>query len=775
MSTAVAQTTPAALFGFTDPIRPAAVDLRPVILDVQINGQAVEATRPLLRRGAQILFEKSELEAWQLVVPASPAATVDGNDYYDLLTIPGLRWGLDDATQTVKLKVPPEAFQNSSARSRSSVRPPASESVFGAFLNYDVAIQRDRSGTHSSGYFDTAVSGAFGLAVTSFVLGQSAYAGNRSATRLDTYYRFDNPDALTRLTIGDAIARSATWSTPFRYGGIQFGTQFGLQPGYINYPTPTLRGSSGLPSAVEVYVNDTLRYQGRADAGPFTVPNVPVLTGAGEMRFAVTDALGVLRTVTTPYYVSSNLLRPGLSDYSVEFGWNRLFYGERSFEYGHPFGSGTWRKGMNDSATIELHGETGATSQTAGGGVTWVTEPMGEFAVHAAASHSSDSGNGRLLRTSFTRTSADWSFAVSRQITTRDFTQIGWQDSFTHVNGQTQVFAGRSFGRYGSLGSSFTQLRYNTGERIAVLSANWSIAVADGGSLSTYVARTRQQTGPDITSVGLTFTMMLGDRQTAAVSVQRLAGRNTTTAEVDRSTPADIDGGYGYRVVAAQGEASRSEAGLDWQGRYGAATAEAANSKGDMAARVRASGAIGTAGGLLFAARQSDDAFALVTVPETAGLKVYRENQHLGTTDSNGRALLSGLRAYEPNRISINSEDLPIQALIGTDAIQVVPRYKGVAAATFDITRHTLANVVVHLTNGQPLPPGIEVRGAGRTTTLLSGYGGAVSIDAPRANERFEARWRNGQCSFKLGALDETGQSRDSGPCVCMPFSTATP
>ncbi len=775
MATAGGQTPPLAVAGSANAARPTAGDWQPLVLDVQVNAQAVEVAQPLMRRGSQLLVERSELASWQLVVPDAPAASVNGHDYYDLLAIPGTRWQLDDVTQTVKIEVLPEGFRASLARSRSFARPPASASVLGAFLNYDVALLRDRSGPHWSGYFDAAVSGAYGLAVTSFVAGQSAFAGDRAATRLDSYYRFDDPQAFTRLTVGDTITRSAVWSTPFRFGGVQFGTQFGLQPGYISYPTPTLRGSSGLPSAVEVYINDTLRYQGRADAGPFAVPNVPVLTGAGEMRFAVTDALGVQRTVTTPYYVSSSLLRPGLSDYSVELGWNRLYYGVHSFDYGRPFGSGTWRKGLDDSATIDLHGQTGATHQTAGGGVTWTVQPLGEFAVHAAASHSTDSGNGRLVRTSFKRSSADWNFAFSRQTATPAFTQIGWQDSTTHVGSQTQVFAGRSFGRYGSLGSSYTQLRYNTGERIAVLSANWSTVVAGGGSLSTYIARTRQPVGPDITSVGLTFTMMLGGRQTASVSLQRLGERNTLTTGVERAAPADIDGGYGYRLISAGGESARSEGSVDWLGRYGTATAEAANFRGDTALRVRASGAVGTAGGLLFAARQSDDAFALVTVPGAAGLKVYRENRHQGTTDSQGRAIVSGLRAYEPNRISIESEDLPIEALIGKDALQVVPRYKGVAAATFDITQHVLANVVVRLANGQPLPPGVELHSAGRGAALISGYGGAVSIDTPRASERFEARWRDGQCAFTLGALDDTGRPLRSDAYVCTPLLEVRP
>ena len=344
-----------------------------------------------------------------------------------------------------------------------------------------------------------------------------------------------------------------------------------------------------------------------------------------------------------------------------------------------------------------------------------------------------------------------------------------------HVRSQSQVFAGRSFGRLGSLGTSYTVLQYSSDERVAVVTANWSIPVAQGGSLSAYVARTRQQPGAPITSVGLSLSLPLGDRQSASMSIQRVDGRSITTAEVSRPASAEIGGDYGYRVGATRGGDSRSVATVDWLGRYGAVVAEAASSRGDAALRVRASGAIGSAGGLFFAASQSDDAFALVTVPGAVGLAVYRENQHVATTDSQGRAMLSGLRAYEPNRVSINSEDIPIDALVGADAIQVVPRYKGVAKATFDISRWRVANIVVRLPDDQPLPPGIEVRSANRAESFLSGFGGAVSISAPLAGERFEASWHQGKCTFTLGALGKDGQLLQPLIHVCAPDAPVPP
>ena len=751
-------------------------DAQPVILDIRINGQPQEATRPVRRQGARLLFARPDLEAWHLLVPAAPSAQIDGIDYYDIRSFAGVRATLDESTQTAQLEVSPEAFATDAKRARAARRVPLSEAALGAFLNYDVALQHDRNGTRASGYFDAAVSGDWGSVASNFVVGQSLLGTGSGAVRLDTRYSYDNPERLTRLTLGDSITQASAWSTPFRFGGVQFGTRFSLQPNYISYPTPTVRGGSAVPSAVEVYVNDTLRYQDHVNAGPFAISDVPVLTGAGDMRFAVTDALGVRRTVTTPYYVSTNLLRAGLSDYSLEAGWTRLNYGQRSNDYGRPFVSGSWRKGLEDTVTVELHGEADARNQTAGAGLAWVWAPIGEFGLHGAASRSSDGRRGTLARASYTRTSDDWNFSASRQVASRDFTQIGWEDSSAHVTSQSQIFAGRSLGRFGTLGAGYTLMRYSSnGERVGVLTASWSIAVAGDAWLSAYAARTTQNGTRAAATAGLTLTMPLGERRSFSLSTQRSNGRNTTTAEINQSPPSDS--GYGYRLLASRGQLERTEASVDWRGRYGNVTAEAASLNGDTALRLRASGAIGYTQGLVFATHQSDDAFALVTVPGTPGVKVYRENQPWTTTDAEGRAIVTGLRAYEPNRVSIDNTDLPIEAQLRGDTLQVVPRYKGVAIATFDVSHDRQVVAIVRLPDGRPLPPGIDVtrNTSTRTVPLISGYGGAVSIEGPQAGESFDARWRGGQCRFTLGVLPPRGPLPSLGPYTCEPFSTTAP
>jgi outer membrane usher protein len=755
----------------------------PLVIDVEVNGTAEGPARSALRHGGRLLFSRADLQAWRVIVPAQATAVVEGADYYDPAALPNGSVALEESTQTAQVRLPVTAFVANALTGKAANRPSLTPSVNAAFVNYSMALQHDSNGTAASGLLDSTVSGQWGLLANSVLVGQSAYQ-NENATglsslskmvRLDSYYRYDDPDRLTRLTVGDAITQNAVWSTPSRFAGVQFGTQFGLSPGYISYPVPSLTGGSAVASTLEAYVNNTLHYQGQVDSGPFSLSNVPVLSGAGEMSFSVSDALGVRRTVTTPYYVSTNLLRAGLSDYSVNVGWSRLNYGLQSNDYGSPFAAGNWRRGLSETATMELHGEAGAQVQVAGAGLTWVWAPLGEFGLHGAASRSQDAGSGTLGRVSFAHVTPEWSFSASRQSASAGFMQVAWLDSQTHTTGQTQLFLGRSLGRsYGSLGLAYTALRYSGGDEAKVLSLNHSIQLG-AVFLNTYVARTDSGVTANrqrVASVGLMLTLPLGERQTASATTNRQNGKSTTTVDVSQATPSDE--GLGWRVVASNGETKRAQAEATWRTPYASFNAQVVDLNKETSARVLAEGSLGYTSGMFFAAQSSSDGFALVTVPGAAGIKIYRENNLATTTDSEGHALVTGLRAHELNKISVDNGDLPISAQVHSDVLQVVPSYKGVAAATFDISRDLSATMQIRLPDGSPLPAGIDVVGEGRPSPLITGYGGTLQLDRPRAGERFEANWRTGHCSFTVGPIPTTGTLPQIGPYTCETMLSPT-
>jgi len=60
-----------------------------------------------------------------------------------------------------------------------------------------------------------------------------------------------------------------------------------------------------------------------------------------------------------------------------------------------------------------------------------------------------------------------------------------------------------------------------------------------------------------------------------------------------------------------------------------------------------------------------DDAFAVVHA-DAPGIDVFCENRPVARADASGKAIVPSLNAYEPNRISIDRNELPLNSSIAT-------------------------------------------------------------------------------------------------------------
>ena len=192
---------------------------------------------------------------------------------------------------------------------------------------------------------------------------------------------------------GDIINGGLAWSRPIRMGGLQSQSNFSLRPDLITTPLPTLGGSAAVPSTVDVYVNNIKTFSQDVGTGPFSVSNVPLISGAGNAELVIRDSAGHETRSSSPFYASASLLAPGLSSWSVEAGLPRLSYGSTSDAYiESPLGSATLRRGICDGLTMEAHAEGGAGVANGGVGAVIKTGTIGVAA--AAISGSSSAGVG---------------------------------------------------------------------------------------------------------------------------------------------------------------------------------------------------------------------------------------------------------------------------------------------------------------------------------------------------------------------------------------------
>ncbi|WP_216181416.1 fimbria/pilus outer membrane usher protein [Verticiella alkaliphila] len=736
------------------------------VVAVVVNGYDAGSLVTAARVGDRWFLRPADMLSlgWRPTALPAPGANAPAG-FVEPAATPGVQVRFEENSQTLYVTVPDGELEPQRLEATSASVPLPTGTVFGAFLNYDLAAERTPAGQSATGYFDSGISDDWGLVSNSGVVSSSPL--QRGATRLDSYFQREDAARLRRLRIGDSVTRNADWSSPVRFAGIQYGSDFALRPDYITFPTPGFTGSAAVPSAVELYVNNALRYQSQVDPGPFALDQLPVVTGSGELRFVIRDPAGIERTVTTPYYVSSQLLRAGLTAYSVEAGVVRRNYGVRSADYGQPIVSANWRHGLTDSLTVELHGEGNARHRAGGAGATWVWPRWGEFS--AAVAGSQGRGQGVLGRVGYARMGRTWNMSTTYERASDGYRQLDEELIGTAPRTQWQTVAGVSLGGAGTVSFAFSRLSYIEGSDVRLWSANYAIPAFERGYLNAYALMTEVAGNARSTSVGFMLTFPLGERRYAMTTAERRDGHWGGRAEVRQDAPADT--GIGYRVAASQGIYNRREAELGWRTRHGVFTAQAVHESQGVSGRLLASGGVGYADGMAFASRWIDNGFAVVTVPDSPGIGVYRENQPAAVTNKEGRALVTDLRAYDANRLSIDDRDLPIAASVSSDDITVVPRFRGAVAARFAVSRERSATLIVHLPDGSPLPPALTISSPGRAETALSGYEGKVFIQSPRAGERWTARGNDTACAFTVGAVPDNDVLPLLGPYRCEPVS----
>jgi outer membrane usher protein len=557
-----------------------------------------------------------------------------------------------------------------------------------------------------------------------------------------------------------------------RFAGLKWGTDFSLQPGFLSFPTPTFNGSAQIPSNVQLYVNNVLNYQGQVDQGPFALNRLPVVSGAGDVSVVVKDVLGVERRVTSSYYVSTALLRPGLSDFSVEAGAERQNYARQSFDYGRAFVAGSFRHGLTSSLTVETRAEGSQDVQDAGAGVATVIGKIGEVGGAVSGSRGPD-GTGFLYRVYASRLGSHWSVSLSYQSSTRDYAQLGFDRRFGRPREILQASAGANSQRLGSLSANISFLKLTDDTRTRVETVTYGKQLGKLGYLNAFALRTRSNDplalGHDKNvTVGASFSMILGKRRSAFVQVDN----NSRRAELQQNLP--DDNGWGYRLVASDGDISQQQAELDYRGHVIDLTGAVSRFDGQTAERFEASGGFVLAGSSILPTRKLQDSFAIVDVGQgQKGVRVFQENRRAATTNRNGVAIITNLRPYESNRISVAPDDLSLESTIANDNILVVPRYLAGVRAQFQVTNGHAGTVVIQLPNGDPLEPGTAVAPAVGQGAFYTGFDGEVFIDNMSEGRVLVAKRAGGDCSVTLPAVPKGVELPEIGPLVCRPAGSA--
>lgn len=725
---------------------------RMLALEVTVNGSNT-GTWPLLERQGVLHAPRSAFDEWRVPLsPDTPALRFRGTDYLPLSGIAGFSAQTDLSNQSLALHFSPESFAPTQLNSPLSSRPVLSPVLPSVFVNYDLNYTATASGGSAAKDLgllaEIGFSSAWGVLTSSHLgrnLANDARLGQpRSGVRLETTFTRNLPERNQTLRLGDASTRAGLWGRSVYFGGVQWGSNFALTPGFISQPRLALNGISSAPSTVELYVNDVLRQVSSVPAGPFSISDTPALTGGGNARLVVRDLLGRETVITQPFFTSSQLLAEGLSDWSVEAGRLRLDLGSASAHYGQHFASASWRQGWSDELTLEGRAELTAQHKTGGLGL-MATLPWGILGKAAlAVSRSPNLGAGHQWLLGLEQQRPRTSFYLEAQGASVNFRQLGQEAWVPPVKLQAAGNFSITTQTAGVFSVGLTRFSRFDAPQVLSLSASYAIRLGRG-SLS--LNASRATAGARGSFLGLTLLLPLEKNRVVTASLIQRGSRQDISLGAAQNP--GFDENLGWRTLAGRQQgAARAEGGVYYTGRYGRLAGDVSALGGQTAVRLGAQGALVAADGRLFATQRVDDSFAVAEVAGYGDIGIGLGSQTLSRTDAAGAALIPRLMAYQNNAIRLDARELPISAEIGSIEQIAVPAWRSAVKVVFPVRSGRGALLSIVLDDGEAAPAGAVLQIQGDPETFYVARRGVAFVTGLQPVNRLTLSWNAQQCQF---------------------------
>ncbi len=746
-----------------------------LLLDMRINNQAISGVVQAEQSpGGPLLLPA---DAWQeaRLAPAGGIRTLtDGSPAYALEAVPGVSYRVNRESQSIDITAPAAAFMGSTLKLQNDMptappRPPP-----GLLLNYDVSLSGNTAGgpVSSGALLEAIAFSRFGSFVSSTLIRNEG--GLRSMERLDTFWRYDIPERLETLVVGDTVGVGGGWSRPARYGGVRWGRDFSQRPGFVTFPQLSLSGEAALPSTVDVLVNNARRSSQQVPPGPFDLTNVPVVAGAGEINLVVRDLLGRETVLRQSYYIAPQLLAVGLTDYSFEAGRLRSGYGQSS-RYGDVFGAATWRQGLSTRFTGEVRLEVQAERRAAGVELTGLMDDLGLGRLALASSSGSMQGvaeRGNLLRLSMERSTPSGGGALQYQRTSRGFAPFGEATGplVAAQRARESWLASVGGTLWGQVTSGLNYVSQTRWDGDSIKTAGLSLNAPLWRRVGLGVTLNKRLDGDRAWQAGINLNLTLDDGiQMAARS--DIARDAKATASVSAASNPPAGPGLGWRTEISTIDSQRARAGLQYNTSQTELALEgASDSRGRVATRAGARGSLGWLAGMPFASRSiGQGSFAVVEVENMAGVPIRRSNQVVAETDQRGLAFVPGLLPWQKNEIAIDPVDLPLDAEIAETIKYVTPFSGSGTLIKFAVQRQRQALVVLLQADSQPVPVGTKVKLLPSGAEFVAGRRGEVWLSGLAAvRQPVQVTWPAGSCQLDLAVPVTDGDAPlKIGPIAC--------
>lgn len=728
-------------------------------LELVINQHPTGQVVPVWRQG-----DDFQLKTRTLIEQGFPVTSRE--ERVSLGEIDQLSATYDGPAQRLHLQVPGAWLAHQALEHRRQSEFIAAQTSQGALFNYSAYAFDGEHARGASLQHELRLFGERGTFYTSGLY-REALTGPRHDSgyrRFDTHWQYTDQQNLATYELGDTLTRPTGWSNAVRLGGASVSRDFRLRPDLITYPLPAFSGEAALPSTLDVFINDSRRETLELAPGPYTVTNLPLVTGAGEALLVTTDAQGRRVANTLPFYVVNDLLAPGLSSYSASLGALRRRYGQADFDYGTLALAGAYRRGVTDAFTLELQGEGTRELATLGAGGVFRLWHLGSLEAAYRQSHF-ESDQGQAISTGYRYQGQRFNLGLRHTREDDAFEDLSTLQATRLRRGRdvTQLTAGASLGGIGTLAAGYFAIDQGEDQRTRLVNLTYSRALL--GRLNLTLSANRELGGDWNTLAQLTLPLQA--HGVASASVERSAsGETATRLRYGRTAP--LSGGFGWTLATEANPRGRDnhQADLTWRGPHVQLAGGVYGSADAPTYWADARGSLVHMDQRWFAAQQVNDSFVVVSTDGQAGVPVRYENQLVGHTDRHGHLLVPWATAYYAGRYAIDPLELAATVRVPEVERQVAVHARSGYLARFVASTTTAASIALVDAQGAPLPLGAEARlSSGQVSRV--GWDGLVYFEDLEPRTTLSVALPDATCHAEIVLPPEQGRLHQLGPLAC--------
>jgi len=586
-------------------------------------------------------------------------------------------------------------------------------------------------------------------------------------TRLDTYFSFNDEERLINYRVGDFISSSQNWSNSARLAGIQIKRNFKLRSSLITIPLiPSFAGTAHVPSAVEVYLNKGLYAKYDVEAGPFTIENIPTISGYNSVNIITYDVLGNKTSTQYPFYTSSNQLAKGMNDFAMQLGYARKFYGLENNNYDKRLAKVfDIRYGLNNYVTLEFEAQNTNNFYNAGVGT---ISNIGNLAILNVAYAQSDymGITGKMNNIGIEAQLGDVQFYVSSSRSFDEFNNIASVTAQTAKEYLTlandargamlarrnhQLNAGLSIFANTSINLSYAHVKDFNYKKAQLISLNIGQKVGSFTNLSLTFSNNLTEKHSTTLFVGLSIP--LGNNINSQISFDKKYRNYNASFDINKGL-ADQIGSVGWSIRKRINDQHHTTTNMDVSYLSSAARLRlgAAQNKNNSSVNAEIDGSVIAMQDEIIATNHVNDAFAIVDAG-APNIEVRYENRLAGYTQENGKLLLTSLRSYENNKITIDPLNMPLDAKIEITNINVKPKeLSGVVADFKVLISNKTALISVIDKDGNYIKAGL-VATLNNANTYIVGYDGLLFLDDIENNNTLTIKLtKNTSCNAQFKA-----------------------